>query len=82
MNPYSGPLHVAIRTYHKDSSGVIIVEDNGPGFDPADNSEPHTALATIRQKLKLMCGGTLEISSRDGGGTAVTVTIPDRSPEA
>ena len=81
MNPYAGPLHVTIRTYHMNSAGVIIVEDNGPGFETAADSEPHTTLTNIRQRLELMCGGDLEITPRDGGGTVVRITIPDRSPK-
>ena len=79
MNPYAGPLRVRIRTRHTDAGGVITVEDNGPGFDPADRSKPHTTLTNIRQRLEMMCGGKLEITPRAGGGTTVTVTIPDRN---
>lgn len=81
MDPYAGPLHVTIRTYHMDSASVIVVEDNGPGFDTAKDFEPHTTLANIRQRLELMCGGKMEIESQDTRGTKVTVTIPDRNAE-
>ena len=81
MNPYAGPLHVTIRTYHVESESVIVVTDNGPGFDPAKDSESHTALTNIRQRLEWMCGGKMTISPRDGGGTMVTVTIPDVAAE-
>lgn len=78
MNPYTGPLHVKIRTYHMDSGSVIVVEDNGPGFDVAEISDSHTTLMNIRQRLELMCRGKMEIMPRDGGGTVVTIKIPDR----
>ena len=81
MNPYAGPLHVTIRTYRTDSESVIVVTDNGPGFDPAKDSDSHTALTNIRQRLEWMCGGKMTISPRDGGGTMVTVTIPDVAAE-
>ena len=29
----------------------------------------------------MMCGGSLTIAPNEGGGTAVTVTIPDRPAE-
>ena len=76
MDPDSGPLHISIRTRKTDSGSEIIVEDNGSGYDPADDSEPHLALTNIRQRLKMMCGGKLEIMPRNGGGTVVRVTIP------
>ena len=79
MNPYAGPLHVTIRTCRRGSANVITVEDNGPGFEAAAESETNTALTNIRQRLEWMCEGKLEITPRDGGGTVVTVTIPDRA---
>ena len=78
MNPYAGPLHVLIQTRHTDAGSVITVEDNGPGFAPAEDSEPDIALSNIRQRLEMMCGGKLEGTPRDGGGTTVMMTIPDR----
>ena len=79
MNPYEGPLRVSIQTRHTEDGSVITVEDNGPGFDPVEDSEPHLALTNIRERLLMMCDGKLEAAPRDGGGTTVTVTIPDSS---
>lgn len=76
MDPYAGALHVSVRTRHTDSGAEIIVEDTGPGFDPYDESNPQPTLTNIRERLEMMCGGTLEIAPRDGGGTTVTVMIP------
>jgi len=81
MDPYAGPLHVSIRTRRTDSGVEITVADNGPGFDPSDESRPHTTLTNIRQRLSMMCGGTMTITPRGGGGTVVTVTIPYRAKE-
>ena len=53
-----------------------IVEDDGSGFDPIEDNEPHIAWNNIRQRLEMMCKGTLEIKAREGGGTSVKVTIP------
>ncbi len=77
MDPYSGPLHVLIRTRHTGSASVITVEDTGSGFDPTEDSRPHIALTNIRQRLEMMCNGNLNVAPLDGGGTVVTVTIPD-----
>ena len=76
-DPYAGPFHISIRTRKTDSASEITVSDNGRGFDPADDSEPHIALRNIRLRLEMMCGGELTITPNDGGGTVVTVTIPD-----
>ena len=79
MDPYSGPLHISVRTRYTDPGIEIIVEDDGPGFDPSDESNPNAALTNIRQRLDMMCRGKLDVASRDGGGTKVTITIPDRN---
>jgi len=77
MDPEYAPLCISIRTREINSGSEIIVEDNGPGFAPADDDcEPHIALANIRQRLEMMCGGKLTIRPRKGGGTVVNVTIP------
>ena len=55
----------------------ITIADTGCGYDPANDSEPHLALNNIRQRLEIMCKGTLEISSTPGGGTTVKVVIPE-----
>ena len=81
MDLDSDPLRISIRTRYTDSGTDIIVEDNGPGFDPSDESKPHTTLNNIRQRLEMMCGGSMSIMPRDGGGTVVTVTIPDSTAE-
>ena len=77
MNPYGGPLHLSIRTRETSLGSEIIVENDGADFNAAkENNEPHIALSNIRQRLEIMCGGTLTILARDGGGTIVKVTIP------
>lgn len=81
-DPYAGPFHVSIRTRKTDGGSEIVVADNGRGFNPAeggDDSEPHIALKNIQQRLEIMCDGHLTIAPNDGGGTIVTVTIPDGS---
>ena len=77
MDPEYAPLRITIRTCETDSGSEIVVEDNDPGFAPADDDcKPHIALANIRHRLEIMCGGKLTIRPREGGGTVVNVTIP------
>ena len=79
-DPYSGPFRISIMTRKTDSGNEIVVSDNGRGFNTSDDSEPHVALKNIQQRLEIMCGGNLTITPNEGGGTVVTVIIPD-SPE-
>ena len=76
MDPYAGPLHVSIRTQHTDNAVEIIVEDDGSGFDLSDSNTPHTTLDNIRQRLEIMCNGSMNIESGDKKGTVVTIAIP------
>ena len=79
VDPELGPLTITVRTRKTRKGSEIVVTDNGPGYSPADDDEPHIALGNIRERLRLMCGGTLDIRSRPDGGTVVTIMIPDKS---
>ena len=76
MRETNAPIHISVTTRKTDTANEIIVEDDGPGLTPSDNNEPHIALENIRQRLEMMCKGTLSISPREDGGTRVIVTIP------
>ena len=76
-DPYAGRFCITIRTRKTPSGSELTVADNGRGFVPPDDSEPHFGLNNIRQRLEMMCGGSLAIGPNEGGGTVVTVTIPD-----
>ena len=76
VSPDLEPLYLSILTRETKTGSEIIVEDTGPGFAPIDDHEPHIALANIRERLKMMCGGTLEITSRETGGTRVAIRVP------
>ena len=71
---------VNILTFDDANDHVIIVSDNGVGFDtsvpPADETRSHVGIINIRQRLKEMLNGTLEIDSEIGKGTIATVRIP------
>lgn len=76
VSPDLEPLYLSILTRETKAGIEIIVEDTGPGFAPVDDHEPHIALNNIRDRLEMMCGGTLEITSRETGGTRVAIRVP------
>ncbi|MEQ9143994.1 MAG: sensor histidine kinase [Parvibaculaceae bacterium] len=54
---------------------TLAVRDNGKGVDP-DMAQPgHLGLLTMRERAEAL-GGSLDISSRVGGGTIVSVRLP------
>ena len=70
------PEHISIRTRALENGVQITVEDNGIGYDPQPDSAVHVGLQNVRERLDMMCGGTLEIEPRPAGGTVVTVFVP------
>ena len=70
------PEHIVIRTRPEGGGVCVAVEDDGAGYAPHPDSEVHVGLQNVRERLEMMCGGTLEIGPREGGGTVVTVRVP------
>ena len=79
MDPDSEPLLVSVATRNTERGVQIVVEDNGPGFTPFYEGEPHFALDNVRERLKAQCGGALEIEAREVGGTRVTIFVPQQA---
>jgi sensor histidine kinase YesM len=71
-----GTVHVV--SYETDTSYCVLVEDDGGGFDTGVllDDRKHVGLRNIRERLKVMVGGTLDIESTVGVGTKVHITIP------
>ena len=70
---------VAVITRREGDDHVIVIRDNGKGFDVesalnADSS--HIGIRNVRSRIEQMCGGSLRIDSRIGEGTTVTIRIP------
>ena len=74
--PKGGTIRVV--SFETDTEYCISVEDNGVGFDTAALPEDrkHLGIRNIRERLKVMVNGTLEIESKPGVGTKVLITIP------
>ena len=71
-----GTIHVV--SYETDKSYCISVVDDGVGFDVGALHEDrtHVGIRNIRERLKVMVNGKLEIESTVGVGTKVLITIP------
>ena len=78
IDPELDPLHISVTTEEMKNGIRIIVEDDGIGYTPKERDESQIALNNIRERLRTLCGGTLEIGPREEGGTRVTVFIPDK----
>ena len=83
VDPESEPLYISVQTNETENGSEITVIDNGPGFDETDhaaydNREPHIAIGNIRERLSMMCGGTISFTTRDEGGTVVRIWVPEK----
>ena len=60
---------------------VIVIQDDGVGFDPSDlvpGEFPRFGLSTMRERAEAS-GGTFDLASRAPSGTTITVTLPTLS---
>ena len=69
---------IKVISYETDTDYCISVEDDGVGFDTGKllDEKEHIGIRNIRDRLKVMVGGKLEIESTEGVGTKVLITIP------
>ena len=69
---------VRVRSYETEDSYCVTVEDDGVGFhtDILSEDRAHMGIRNIRERLKTMVGGSIEIESTPGVGTKVRITVP------
>jgi signal transduction histidine kinase len=70
--------NIRVVSYENDTHYCVSVEDDGLGFDTGILLEDknHMGIRNIRERLKAMVNGTIEIESALGVGTKVLITIP------
>ena len=70
--------NLIIKTYETEKSYVVEVIDDGVGFDIASidfEGNKHFGINNIKQRLKSMCNGTLEITSEPNKGTKSVISF-------
>ena len=69
---------IRVTSYETDENYCVSVVDNGVGFDASLllDERKHVGLRNIRERLKAMVNGTIEIESTVGVGTKVLIKIP------
>jgi signal transduction histidine kinase len=56
---------------------VLVVEDDGQGFDPAQAEPGHFGVIGMVERAKLL-GGSLELESSPGEGARIQISVPLR----
>ena len=76
----TGTGTVAVRTREYPDRYEVSVIDTGPGFVvekiPGDKERSHTGIRNVRERLRHICGGELQIDSAVGSGTTATIRLP------
>lgn len=77
---------VSVSTYLDGETHVIVICDNGKGFDvdkmmEATEKGDHIGVRNVRDRIESMAGGTFSLESVVGEGTTITIRIPVRTDE-
>ncbi len=70
---------VEVTTKETADNYIIIISDNGGGFDtesPLLSDGTHIGIKNVRERIKEICSGTMTIDSKIGEGTVITIKIP------
>ena len=72
---YAGrAAQITLRLRHEQGSLAVHIADDGRGFDPA-HTPRGAGLQNIRDRIEDL-GGTFNLASRPGHGTALTISLP------
>lgn len=71
---------IIVRSYERRDSYAIQIVDEGAGFDTdmLYHKDTPTSMKMVRQRLEASVGGVIEVNSRYGVGTIVTVKVPKK----
>lgn len=76
IRKHAGARRVEVRVAASGATTVFSVQDDGKGFDPAaSRGQDHFGLSAMRDRADSV-RGRLEVASRPGAGTRVTLTLP------
>jgi signal transduction histidine kinase len=73
---HAGATRVSVLVTRKPGAAVLVVEDNGEGFD-ASSPTAGLGLAGMRERVALV-GGKFRLETSPGTGTTVAVEVPTR----
>ena len=72
---------VSITLVRKEGSAVVVVEDDGKGFDPGSARAGALGFVGMRERVELV-GGRLTVESAPGSGTTLVAEVPVARPPA
>jgi signal transduction histidine kinase len=72
---HAGATELLVRLAEADGRLILLVRDNGTGFDPAAVPDGHAGLRGIAERVAAM-NGRLTLNSAPGAGTELFVEVP------
>jgi signal transduction histidine kinase len=69
--------NIVIRLGERNRGGILMVEDDGAGFETVSGTRVGLGLSIMEYRAK-MVGGSMEMQSIPGEGTVVTCMFPLR----
>jgi signal transduction histidine kinase len=72
---HAGAATVRVSLLMDGEAAVLVVDDDGAGFDPDDPPEQGQGLRNMRQRAEGM-GASLDLSSIPGDGTTLRIVFP------
>ena len=71
---------VIVKTAETSDCWQIFIMDDGVGYSgPPQDGKAHIGIENVRQRLALLCGGTLTVTGSEGQGTVAEIRIPKES---
>jgi len=84
IRKHAGASHVRVVVKRNFGTSLIVIEDDGRGFDPENDpnclSDRHVGLKIMRERAHRI-GGECRITSKPGSGSCVTLTLPKENRE-
>jgi PAS domain S-box-containing protein len=66
---------VSLSAYRERGGIVIVIQDNGKGFDPNKEEKQGLGLLAMEERIKIL-GGSFSLWSQKNRGTKISVTVP------
>ncbi len=77
IHKHAGAGHVSVLLERLDGQVVLIVEDDGKGFEPGMGVDGERGMGLLSMSERAaQVGGALEIESKPGAGTTVYARVP------
>jgi two-component system, NarL family, sensor histidine kinase DevS len=76
---HASARRVSITLVRKEGSAVVVVEDDGQGFEPASTRTGALGVVGMRERVELV-GGRLTVESSPGAGTTLVAEVPVAPP--